>query len=54
MLLNSKDSSIFSKPNLFYKIFFKPALLKNHCGKVDRTCLHVPVPQCLVVLPKNF
>lgn len=53
MLLNSNDSSIFSKPNLFYKIL-KPTLLNDHCGKIDRTCLHVPVPQCSVFLPEKI
>lgn len=53
MLLKSNDSSIFSKPNLFYKIS-KLTLLNNHCGKVDRTYLQVPVPQCSVVLPEKF
>ena len=53
MLLNSNDSSIFSKPNLFYKIS-KPTLLNDHCGKIDRTYLHVPVPQCSVFLPEKF
>lgn len=53
MLLKSNDSSIFSKPNLFYKIS-KRTLLNNHCGKVDRIYLQVPVPQCSVVLPEKF
>ena len=53
MLFNSNDSSIFSKPNLFYKIS-KPTLLNDHYGKIDRTYLHVPVPQCSVFLPEKF
>lgn len=53
MLLKSNDSSIFSKPYLFYKIS-KLTLLNNHCGKVDRTYLQVPVTQCSVVLPEKF